>query len=113
MPARMRTFGITGGIGSGKSTVSSLLREASVPVVDADQLARLAVAPGSHGLTQIVQEFGRQALDQDGALDRKRMGELVFSSVAMRAKLNSILHPIVREMARESSSWARRSRSGE
>ncbi len=97
----MRVFGITGGIGSGKSTVSRMLRGAGVPIMDADELARRVVEPGTEGLEAVVREFGRQALDEEGRLDRKRMGELVFSSVAMRAKLNSILHPAIGRMARE------------
>jgi dephospho-CoA kinase len=96
----MRVFGITGGIGSGKSTVSSLLREAGVPVVDADQLARDAVAPGGPGLSQIVREFGLKAIGKDGEMDRRMMGHLAFSSVEARAKLNAILHPMIRELAK-------------
>ena len=60
----MKMFGITGGIGSGKSTVSRMIREAGVPVVDADELARRAVDPGTEGLEAVVREFGRQALGE-------------------------------------------------
>jgi dephospho-CoA kinase len=100
MPAKMRIFGITGGIGSGKSTVSGLLTEAGVPVVDADRLARLSVAPGGPGLSQVVREFGPSVLGTDGEMDRKRMGQMAFSSVEVRAKLNAILHPMITDLAR-------------
>lgn len=97
----MRIFGITGGIGSGKSTLSAMMREAGVPVVDADVLARQAVAPGGPGLSQIVREFGLKALGKDGEMDRKLMGQMAFSSVEARAKLNAILHPMVRDLAKK------------
>lgn len=100
MTAKMKVFGITGGIGSGKSTVSALLREAGVPVVDADVLARQAVVPGGPGLSQVVREFGLRALGKDGEMDRKLMGQLAFSSVEARAKLNAILHPMIRDLAK-------------
>ncbi len=97
----MKVFGITGGIGSGKSTASSIFAELGVPVVDADDLSRRAVAPGTPGLAQVVRDFGSQVVGPDGGLDRKMMGELVFASVAMRAKLGAIIHPIIRDLAEE------------
>lgn len=110
----LRVFGLTGGIGSGKSTVASLLRERGVPVVDADALAREAVAPGSVGLESVVQAFGPGVLGPDGDLDRKRLGALVFSDPAARARLNAITHPMVQqlaqarfaELARQGVDWA-------
>ncbi|HVY27424.1 MAG TPA: dephospho-CoA kinase [Polyangiaceae bacterium] len=97
----LRVFGLTGGIGSGKSTVARLLRERGVPVVDADELAREAVAPGSAGLSEVVAAFGADVLDGAGALDRQRLGERVFADAEARKRLNSITHPIVRRLSQE------------
>jgi dephospho-CoA kinase len=94
-------FGLTGGIGSGKSRVAALLRERGVPVVDADELAREAVAVGSEGLAEVVRAFGRELLAVDGSLDRKRLGALVFSDEAARRRLNAITHPRVRQLSAE------------
>ena len=85
--------GLTGGIASGKSTVAEMFRERGVPVIDADQLAREVVAPGSDGLAEIVARFGEGVLDDSGALDRKKLGALVFSDDEARAALNRITHP--------------------
>ena len=71
--------GLTGGIGSGKSTVSSLLREHGAVVVDYDQIAREVVEPGSPGLAAIVQRFGTEVLADDGSLDRPALGAIVFA----------------------------------
>ncbi len=97
----LKVFGLTGGIGSGKSTVAALLRERGVPVVDADELAREAVAPGSDGLAQVVDAFGGELLGPDGALDRKQLAARVFSDEAARKRLNGITHPIVRRLSQE------------
>jgi dephospho-CoA kinase len=94
-------FGLTGGIGSGKSSVAGLLRERGVPVVDADELAREAVAVGSPGLDEIVAAFGPGVLGADGALDRKSFARLVFADPAARQRLNAITHPIVRRLSQE------------
>jgi dephospho-CoA kinase len=95
----LRVFGLTGGIGSGKSTVAQRLRERGLAVVNADQLARLAVAPGSPGLAQIVVRFGPDVLTAAGELDRARLAERVFSDADARRTLDAIVHPIVRELA--------------
>jgi dephospho-CoA kinase len=92
-------FGLTGGIGSGKSSVAALLRDRGVPVVDADELAREVVMPQSPGLAEIVRVFGAQMLGPDGDLDRKRLGALVFSDAAARKRLNAITHPLVRALS--------------
>lgn len=97
----LRVFGLTGGIGSGKSTVAALLRERGVPVVDADELAREAVAPGSQGLAEVVASFGPEVLDASGALDRKRLAAVVFGDEAARKRLNAITHPIVRQLSQQ------------
>jgi dephospho-CoA kinase len=88
-------FGLTGGIASGKSAVAARLRARGVPVIDADQLARDAVAPGSSGLAEVVKTFGEEVLAPDGALDRKRLAAVVFADEERRKALNAIVHPIV------------------
>ncbi len=85
--------GLTGGIASGKSTVARHFRDLNVPSIDADQLAREVVAKGSDGLRAIVAIFGEEMLLPDGSLDRKAMGQRVFSDAAARAQLNAITHP--------------------
>lgn len=85
--------GLTGGIACGKSTVASQLAALGVPIVDADALAREVVAPGTAGLAAIVERFGSDVLLADGALDRKKLGELVFSDADARRALNAITHP--------------------
>jgi len=97
----LRVFGLTGGIGSGKSSVAALLRERGVPVVDADELARTVVAPGSTGLAQLVAAFGSEILAPDGSLDRKQLGARVFSDAEARKRLNAITHPLVKKLAQE------------
>ncbi len=89
--------GLTGGIASGKSTVSSILRELGAVVIDADQLAREVVARGTPGLAAVVEAFGPQILTPEGDLDRPRMGRLVFGDEAQRRLLESIVHPLVFE----------------
>jgi dephospho-CoA kinase len=92
----VRVVGLTGGIASGKSTFAAALRARGVPVVDADALARAAVAPGSPALGEIARAFGPDVLGPDGALDRKRMAALVFSDPEARRRLEAITHPAVR-----------------
>ncbi len=92
----MRLVGLTGGIASGKSTFGAALRARGVPVVDADALARAAVAPGSPALAEIAREFGPAVLGPDGALDRKRMAAVVFADPGARKRLEAITHPAVR-----------------
>jgi dephospho-CoA kinase len=89
-------IGLTGGIGSGKSTVSALLAERGARIVDADVLAREAVAPGSSGLAAVVDAFGAGVLSADGALDRPALAAVVFGDPAARATLDGIVHPLVR-----------------
>lgn len=95
----MKVFGLTGGIGSGKSEVARRLRERGLPVVNADQLARLAVIPGSAGLARVVESFGAEVLTSGGELDRARVAERVFSDPDARRTLDAIVHPIVRRLA--------------
>jgi dephospho-CoA kinase len=91
--------GLTGGIASGKSTAGRLFRELGVPVVDADQLAREVVLPGSEGLAEIVSAFGLEVLHVDGTLDRKTLAARVFADAALRARLNAITHPRIAALA--------------
>ena len=94
-------FGLTGGIGSGKSSVARYFRERGLPVIDADQLAREIVAPGSAGLSEVVAAFGPEVLNAAGELDRAALARRVFSDPAQRAALEQITHPRVRALARE------------
>jgi dephospho-CoA kinase len=90
-------IGLTGGIASGKSTVSAILRELGAVVIDADALARDVVAKGTPGLTAVVEEFGPGLLTADGDLDRAAMGTLVFADESARKRLEAIVHPLVFE----------------
>ena len=97
----MRLIGLTGGIGSGKSTVAALLRELGATVIDADEATRAVQAPGSPGLQQLVEAFGPEILTPDGALDRPRLAAIAFSDPEARRRLNGIVHPLVREWMAE------------
>ncbi|PZM66871.1 dephospho-CoA kinase [Paenibacillus dendritiformis] len=90
-------IGLTGGIASGKSTVSRLLVERGALLVDADRIAREIVLPGSPALDQIADRFGADMLLPDGSLDRKRLGNVVFSDAAARKALEEITHPAIRQ----------------
>lgn len=87
---------MTGGIATGKSTVSGLLKAKQIPVVDADVLARQVVMPGTPALTKIIDYFGAGILLPDGNLDRKKLGSIIFNDENKRKVLNSIVHPAVR-----------------
>lgn len=89
-------MGLTGGIGSGKSTVAAMLAERGAVVVDADRLAREAVAENTPGLRAVVERFGPAVLAGDGSLDRRALGGVVFDDPAALAALNAIVHPPVR-----------------
>ena len=93
----MDVYGLTGGIGSGKSTVAELLEEYGVPVVSADELSRVVVAPGSEGLRLVVEKFGPEILGDDGGLDRRKMASVVFRDPERRRELEAILHPRIRD----------------
>jgi dephospho-CoA kinase len=94
-------IGLTGGIASGKSTVAKMLHTLGAEVVDADQVAREVVEPGTSGLAQIQSEFGPEVLAPDGSLSRTKLAELVFSDQQKRLKLESILHPLIRARTME------------
>ncbi len=89
-------IGLTGGIGSGKSAVSRMFEELTVPVVDADVVAREMVVKGSDGLREIVDAFGAQVLRDDGELDRRALRERIFADQTAKQTLESILHPKIR-----------------
>jgi dephospho-CoA kinase len=92
----LKLIGLTGGAGSGKSTVSAVLKELGATVIDADEAAHAAYEPGSPGFEAVVREFGPEYA-RDGRIDRARLGELVFHDDAARHRLNAIVHPLVRE----------------
>src|ERR1044072_2771206 len=91
----MLRVGLTGSIAVGKSYVSSVFAELGCHVLDADQTAREVVEPGSAGLAAVVDHFGPKILTADGSLDRKRLGQVVFTNEQQRQTLNSILHPFI------------------
>jgi len=97
----MRVIGLTGGIASGKSTVADIITGHGIPVVDADQLAREAVLPGSSALRQIVAAFGGVVLQKNGSLDRAVLAKKIFSVPSARRTLESILHPAIKELAQK------------
>ncbi len=90
-------LGVTGGIASGKSTVSKMLSELGSPLIDFDLIARQVVEPGTPGLAKIVDYFGRQVLADDGSLDRKKLSDIVFGDMEKRKKLESFTHPPIYE----------------
>lgn len=98
----LRLVGLTGGIASGKSTVSLLFKESHIPLIDADEIARQVVQPRKEAYRQIVKSFGEGILNVDGSLDRNRLGEIVFGDDAKKKLLESITHPpILKEIAKK------------
>lgn len=102
----MLKVGLTGGIGAGKSEVSRLLVARGAVLIDADRIAREAVAPGTPGLAAVVEAFGEEVLAADGTLDRPRLGSVVFADPDKLAVLNSIVHPLVGARSQELESEA-------
>lgn len=94
-------IGLTGGIASGKSTVSAIFKEMGCRVIDADLVAREVVGPGSPGLKLLAEEFGWDIIDAQGNLKRDYLGKLVFKDEGLRNKLNAILHPLIIKIIRE------------
>lgn len=97
----MLVIGLTGGIGSGKSTVSHRLTELGAEVIDADVVAREVVQPGTPGLAAVAQAFGSSVLLPDGSLDREALGRLVFADDEARQRLSAIVHPLIGERTAE------------
>jgi dephospho-CoA kinase len=89
-------IGLTGGIASGKSSVADIFAALGAPIVDSDLIAREVVAPGSPGLSAVRAAFGDRVLAADGTLDRRKVRNLVFADAALRARLEAILHPLIR-----------------
>ncbi|HEX9192088.1 MAG TPA: dephospho-CoA kinase [Candidatus Deferrimicrobiaceae bacterium] len=106
----MRVYGLTGNIGSGKSTVAAMFREAGIPVLDADRISREVTAPGSPAYRGIVKEFGTGILGPDGAIDREKLAGIVFSDPSRRALLERITHPAI--LAEMKESMGRLAREG-
>ena len=103
MTPRLR-IGLTGGIASGKSTVTQRFAELGVPVIDADIASRTVVEPGKPGLAGVVERFGSQVLDAEGRLDRRALRTVIFNDSASRQALEAILHPLVRaDMERQAA----------
>ncbi|TDT61188.1 dephospho-CoA kinase [Fonticella tunisiensis] len=92
----MVIVGLTGGIASGKSTISNMIRKYNIPVIDADIIAREIVMKGSPVLNRIISEFGDDVLNHDGTLNRKRLADIVFSDKEKLKKLNMITHPVIK-----------------
>lgn len=93
----MKIIGLTGGIASGKSTVSMMLRNLGCEIIDADLIAREVVEPGSETLKRMVQTFGEIILNGDGTLNRKALGNIVFNDKSKLKSLNYLMHPVIRE----------------
>ena len=93
----MRVIGLTGGIASGKTTVSNLFKISGVPVIDADLVARQVVEKGTVGLSALVNRFGEAILNTDGTLNRTELGKRMFSEEAIRSEVNDILQPLIRQ----------------
>jgi dephospho-CoA kinase len=91
----MTVIGLTGGIASGKSTVSALLAQKGAVIVDADLIARQVVAPHSQGLKALVQQWGEGILSEDGTLNRAQLGSLIFADPSQRKVLDAIIHPLI------------------
>ncbi len=99
-------IGLTGSIASGKSTVANMLKELDLKIVDADVVARDVVEPGTETLQKIVKVFGEDILLENGALNRAKLGEIIFHNPAKRKELNEIIHPAIRkEMLRQRDEW--------
>lgn len=97
----MLKIGLTGGIASGKSTVSDWLRNHNYDLIDADRIARDVVAPGSEGLRRIAAAFGDRILLEDGSLNRAKLGNLIFHNKDQRENLNRMIHPLIRTEMRK------------
>jgi dephospho-CoA kinase len=94
-------IGLTGGIASGKSTMSAMLRDWNIPIIDADQVARDVVKPGKDAYQKIVETYGEQVLSPNGTINREQLGSIIFHNEKEREKLNEIVHPAVRSKMNE------------
>jgi len=105
--ARVETIGLTGGIGTGKSTVAGLLAELGAQVIDADKIGHEVYAPGTPGFARVVEAFGTGIVGADGAIDRRALGAVVFADPAALARLNALVHPLIAEEIRRRMTAAR------
>ena len=101
----MKLIGLTGGAGSGKSTVAAMLRELGAATVDADEATHAVYAPGTEGFDAVVKEFGEEYV-REGAIDRARLGAFVFTDPDALRRLNEIVHPLVRQWMAEKTAEA-------
>ncbi len=102
-------IGLTGSIGTGKSTIANKFSDLDIPVVDADLIAREVVEPGKEAYKDIVATFGEEILQNNQTLDRKALGKIVFNDESKRKQLNAIIHPAIRkEMLRQRDEWVQR-----
>lgn len=97
----MLWIGLTGGMACGKSLVTQLLKRSGISVIDADEIAKAVVAPGTPGLELVTQAFGLDMIDAQGALDRQRLGKTVFADAAALRLLESLLHPLIRQRVQD------------
>jgi dephospho-CoA kinase len=96
----MKIIGLTGGIGSGKSTVSKVLAHLGAVVIDADKMGHEVFKPGTKAWQEVVDAFGQGIISADGTIDRRKLGEIVFSNPGARAKLNQVMHPLIYEQVK-------------
>ena len=106
MTQRTWRLGLTGGIGSGKSTVAAMLAARGAAVIDADAISRSVTAPGGRAMAAIAQNFGPQMVDAQGAMDRQAMREAVFQNPQLKQKLEAIIHPLVGQITAEQAQAA-------
>ncbi len=97
----MLRVGLTGGIASGKSTVAAMLRDRDCPILDADAIAHELLEPGQDAYNEVVREFGEGILTRGGAVDRKKLGAIVFADAQKRQRLNQIMHPRIQRIVAE------------
>lgn len=103
----MLTIGLTGGIGSGKSTTADYFAEKGITIIDSDQIARDVVAPKTEGLTKIIEHFGTMILDTKGELNRRKLREIIFNNDSERKWLENLLHPLIRQRMQQQIAQAK------
>lgn len=96
----LKWYGLTGGIATGKSTVARLLQSRGFPVIDADQIAHQLTEKNQPGYQKIIKDFGRDILDKDQNIDRKKLAQIIFNDPAEKGKLESILHPLIQQQVK-------------
>ena len=101
MPEQAITIGLTGGIGTGKSTVARILADLGAHVINADRVGHEVYQPHTAGWQQVVDAFGKEIVAADGTIDRRKLGQIVFADSTQLARLNAIVHPLIRDSVRE------------